>query len=291
MSARRVLATGLQFPEGPVWLGPERLAFVEIRGQRVSLYEHGGVRCVAVTGGGANGATLGADGALYVANNGGVSLGPEGHWMAPQPIAGRIQRVTLAGEVSDVATRLPGAPPNRPNDLCFGPDGLLYYTDPHDWEHLPNVGVGRVARTTRDGVVELLAEVPFFPNGIAFGPDDRLYVAQSMTQQILVMDPHPGATWATHCTLPRGYPDGFCFDAAGRLYVAGSLGDVLWVFEADGSVRDEIEFPQGTEPTNCCLGDGRLYVTCSGSGTLEALDLPAEPLPLHPARSAPTLTR
>jgi gluconolactonase len=283
--AYQVLAEGLQFPEGPVWLGPERVAFTQIRGQCVSLWDHGTVSRIAWTGGGANGATLGPDGALYVANNGGLSLGHEGHWLAPEPIPGRIQRVTLAGEVSDVATALPGAPPNRPNDLCFGPDGLLYYTDPHNWEDIANLRPGRVARTTLDGRVTLLAEVPAFPNGIAFGPDHRLYVAQSVLSQVVVMDPTPGAEPAVHATLPRGYPDGFCFDAAGRLYVAGSLGDVLVVFEPDGRGSEVIEMPQGSEPTNCCLGDGRLYVTLSGTGQLVALDMPVEPLPLHPARA------
>lgn len=291
MTTLHVLAEGLQFPEGPVWLGPQRVAFVEIRGQRVSSYEDGAVRVLAATGGGANGATLGPDGALYVANNGGVSLGPEGHWMAPEPIPGRIQRVTFDGRVTDVATRLPGKPPHRPNDLCFGPDGLLYFTDPHDWENLPEVGVGRVARTTLGGDVELLADVPRFPNGIAFGPDDRLYVAQSMTQQVLVMDARPGAVPTTHCTLPSGYPDGFCFDAAGRLYVAGSLGDVLWIFEPDGRVCREIPFDEGSEPTNCCIGDGLLYVTLSGPGRLVTLEVGVEPLPLYPARSARPFTR
>src|SRR2546429_8257319 len=210
---RTVLATGLQFPEGPVWLGTRRVAFTEIRSQFVSLWHDGALARVARTGGGANGATLGPDGALYVANNGGLALGHEGRWTAPDAIPGRIQRVTLAGEVSDVAVRLPGAPPNRPNDLCFGPDGLLYYTDPHNWEDLEHLGLGRVGRTTLDGRVELVAEIPAFPNGIAFGPDDRLYVAQSVTQKILVMDAKPGATPAVYATLPPGYPDGFCFDA------------------------------------------------------------------------------
>ncbi len=185
-------------------LGRDRIAFVQIRGQRVSLYERGTVRTIATTGGGPNGATLGPDGALYVANNGGLSLGPAGRWMAGDQIPGRIERISLNGEMSDIAVRLPGSPPNRPNDLCFGPDGLLYYTDPHDWENLPEVGIGRVARTTLDGQVTLVAEIPLFPNGIAFGPDDRLYVAQTMTQRILVLDPRPGGTYATHCTLPRG---------------------------------------------------------------------------------------
>jgi len=280
-----VVATGLEFPEGPVWLGRKRVAVTEIRGQCISLWEDGALRRrVASTGGGANGATLGADGALYVANNGGVSLGHEGTWRAAEPISGRIQRVTLEGAVADVATSLPGEPPNRPNDLCFGPDGLLYFTDPHNWEDLPDVKPGRVARTTLDGQVELVATVPLFPNGIAFGPDERLYVAQSMTQTILVMDATPGAAVAEFAKLPAGYPDGFCFDTAGRLYVAGSLGDVLVVFEADGRVAETIEMGQGSEPTNCCLGDGVLYVTLSGPGELATLPIDASPLPLYPHR-------
>ena len=279
-----VVAEGLEFPEGPTWLGPQRVAVTQIRGQCVSLWDDGRLTKIANTGGGANGATLGPDGALYVANNGGVALDHGGHWLAEPQVAGRIQRVTLEGEVSDVATALPGAPPNRPNDLCFGPDGLLYYTDPHNWENLPNVDPGRVARTTLDGRVELVATVPLFPNGIAFGPDDRLYVAQSMTSTILVMDARPGTTFTEFAKLPSGYPDGFCFDRDGRVYVAGSLGDVLVVFERDGRVAEVIDMGKGTEPTNCCLGDGVLYVTLSGTGQLVTLPISAEPLPLYPAR-------
>jgi len=56
------------------------------------------------------------------------------------------------------------------------------------------------------------------------------------------------------------------------------------VFEPNGSVREVIEMGAGTEPTNCCLGDGQLYVTLSGTGQLVALEMPAEPLNLYPAR-------
>src|SRR5207247_5988906 len=50
---RTVLATGLQFPEGPVWLGPRRVAFTEIRGQCVSLWHDGALARVARPGAGA----------------------------------------------------------------------------------------------------------------------------------------------------------------------------------------------------------------------------------------------
>jgi len=279
-----VLATGLGFPEGPVFLGRNRVAFTQIRGQCISLWNGEEAVEIARTGGGPNGATLGADGALYVANNGGLSLGPDGHWRAEEPIAGRIQRVSLEGSVLDVATALPGPAPHRPNDCCFGPDGLLYFTDPHDWENLPNVGAGRVNRTTLDGAVELLAEVPHFPNGIAFGPDGRLYVAQSMTQKILVMEPRPGATPREFATLPVGFPDGFCFDVSGALWVCASLGDVITIFQADGRLRESIDTGAGTEPTNCCLGDGELFVTISGTGQLWSYPVGVEGLPLHTGR-------
>ncbi len=283
---RTRLADGLRFPEGPVLLGPSDVAFVEIRGGCVSRWDGTRVTAVAITGRGPNGATLGPDGALYVTNNGGVSRGHDGVWLAKDLGEGSIQRVTLAGDVRVVAGDLPGAPPHRPNDCCFGPDGRLYFTDPHNWEDdlATELRDGRVCRTTLDGAVELLCEVPRFPNGIAFGPDGRLYVAQSITRSILVMEPTPGATPEVWCRLPSGYPDGFCFDRDGCLYAAGSLGDVLVVFEPDGRVREVVDMGAGSEPTNCAIGDGRLYVTCAGIGTLEALDVGVEALPLHPRR-------
>ena len=194
---------------------------------------------------------------------------------------------------------LPGEPPHRPNDLCFGPDGKLYFTDPHNWEDLANLKPGRVNRTTLEGKVEQLAEVPLFPNGIGFGVDDRLYVAQSVTQQVLVFELSPDASGATgasgaiggigepeiFCKLPRGFPDGFCFAASGELIVCGSLGDTICIFGTDGKLLERFDAPEHSEPTNCCIGDGRLYVTYSAIGQLVAFPCKLAPLPLYPERS------
>ena len=64
---------------------------------------------------------------------------------------------------------------------------------------------------------EQLAEVKRFPNGIGFGPDNRLYVAESITQKVLVYDWSPEGLGAPEefCVLPAGFPDGFCFATDG----------------------------------------------------------------------------
>lgn len=283
----QLLAEGLEFPEGPIYMGGGVVVFTQIRGQKLSRYAEGRVETIARTGGGANGATLGPDGAFYVANNGGLSTGPEGLWMAQDPIPGRIQRVTADGQISDLATKLPGAPPHRPNDLCFGPDGLLYFTDPHNWEDLANLKPGRVNRTDLDGKVEQLAEVERFPNGIGFGLDNRLYVAESVTQRVWVYDWKPEGLGEPElfCTLPRGFPDGFCFATNGDLIVCGSLGDTILVFGTDGQIKDRFDAPEHTEPTNCCIGGGKLYATYSGTGQLISFDCDWEALPLYPQRA------
>lgn len=286
-SAPRVVVSGLGFPEGPTYLGGGELVVTEIRGRCLTRCSDGSATVIAKTGGGANGSTLAADGSLYVANNGGLSLGPEGYWFAPGGLEeGRIQRVTLDGGIEDLPA-LPGDQPHRPNDLCFGPDGKLYLTDPRNWEDFANLMVGRLYRLdVSTGGADVIAEVPMFCNGIAFGPDGRLYVAQSNIMKIIAFDWTPSGVGdpVEFATLERGFPDGFCFAASGDLYACGSMGHVIEVFDADGARKETIEFPEHTEPTNCCIGDGTLYVTCSGTGELVAFDRGLEALPLHPFR-------
>ena len=125
MTQGEVIARGLEFPEGPVWNG-DHLICTEVVGGFVSRWAEGAgetVERIAPTGGGPNGATLGPDGALYVTQNGGM--------FAEGRVPAGILRVSLEDGSSDyAATEIAGVQLDGPNDLAFGPDGRLWFTDP-----------------------------------------------------------------------------------------------------------------------------------------------------------------
>src|SRR3981189_2661965 len=102
MSNVRVLATGLEFPEGPVVMPDGSVLLVEIRGRRLTRVWPGGRKeVVAEIPGGPNGAAMGPDGKCYICNNGGFSWVPSRGTMMPGPpsqaeyIGGSIQRIDI----------------------------------------------------------------------------------------------------------------------------------------------------------------------------------------------------
>jgi gluconolactonase len=91
--APTVIATGLQFPEGPAFDRAGNLYVVEIgAGQITRIAPDGAATVFAKTGGGPNGSAFGPDGNLYVTNNGGFAGQSREH--------GRVERVTPDGRVS-----------------------------------------------------------------------------------------------------------------------------------------------------------------------------------------------
>src|SRR5438552_14377575 len=79
MANIRVLATDLEFPEGPVAMPDGSVVLVEIRGRRLTRISPDGRKdVVAQIPGGPNGAALGPDGKMYVCNNGGFTWIPTG---------------------------------------------------------------------------------------------------------------------------------------------------------------------------------------------------------------------
>ena len=165
----RTVATGVGFAEGPTILENGDVVVTSIdQGRIYRLPRHGAAEVLAVAGGGPNGSTEGSDGRIYVSQNGGTK--PAHNWPG---ICGGIQAVQPNGEVAWITQDTVS-----PNDLCFGPDGLLYVTDPtrraaRDDGRLWRCDVG-------SGEAELLASVNYYPNGIGFGIDDAaLFVAST----------------------------------------------------------------------------------------------------------------
>jgi len=276
----KIHAEGLGFPEGPVALGDGSIAFVDLLHQSVRRFANGKTEVIAALQGSPNGMRMGPDGLLYVANNGGVAPKTlhEIKVMKPQ-ISGRIQRIGRDGRVEDVITELPGVGPWRPNDLIFTPDGRIVFSDPQNWEEvadwsvsgkIPGYGGGRVFLGEPGQKATLLAEIYGFPNGLAFHPDGSLLVAVTLLRRILKFPWLGGRVGEPQvwCQFDDGTsPDGMLLHDD-RLYVAGSVGDRIAVVDLNGRLVRSIETGAGSDPTNLCIEDGKLWVTLGLPGQL-----------------------
>jgi gluconolactonase len=278
-----IVVEGLGFPEGPVALDDGTLAFVDLTEQRVGRLDPASRRTetIARVPGSPNGACLGADGALYVANNGGIGpLTLDELFHAPDAIDGCLQRVAPDGSVTAATPPLPGPAPHRPNDVCLDADGALCFTDPVNWEVLPDHAAyrrGHVFRLRAGGGLDLLADVGDFPNGIGVEPASRdLIVAQTRTGTLLRLRRNgagyePPEPWVE---LGAGAaPDGFCWASDGTLIVAGSTSDAIHRVEPTGRVLEPLQLFEGSDPTNVCIAGAWLWVTLGIPGAIARVPL------------------
>lgn len=280
----RVVATDVGFAEGPLHTATGQTYFTSItHGRLYRLTDHG-AEVAADLGGGANGAAVGADGSIYVAQNGGrwASGGPG--W--PKDSLGGVQVLRPTGDV-DWVHRDPVAP----NDLCFGPDGLLYVTDPTRSPHSADGRLWRIDTDTAEA--ELLMSTDYFPNGIGFGLDDRLYVASTYESRILAYRLEDGKLTdeQTVVQMDSGHPDGFTFDTDGNLIICAiDLGDrpgAIQTWSMAGKKLDE--YVPGPNPryTNIVLdGSGKMTICDSDGGRVLIIDdWGSAGLELHPQRN------
>ena len=91
----------------------------------------------AHTGGGPNACMLGSDGFVYL-----TQCPTVGAWVAPESRPPSIQRAAPDGTVEIIVTEADGMKLNAPNDLTFGPDGRLYFTDSGDWDPVDQAAPG-----------------------------------------------------------------------------------------------------------------------------------------------------
>src|SRR5947207_7779188 len=152
------------FPEGPVDLPYDRPVFCDGNIGELTSYLDGAVSTFAVTGGSPWGAVLGSDGAVYVTQGGNVPGSGD-----TSAVSG-IQRVRADGTVQLIYSEVDGRILVGPNDLAFGPDGRLWFTDSgSEFDDRFDVrSPGRLFAVGSEGG-EMILELPnVYPNGIPF---------------------------------------------------------------------------------------------------------------------------
>lgn len=293
----REIASGLQFPEGPIAMDDGSVVLVEIaRGTLTRVTADGKVQVVAQPGGGPNGAAIGPDGAVYVCNNGGFRFHTEADGCL-RPVAqaddysgGRLERVDLAtGRVERLFDSVEGIGLRGPNDIVFDAQGGFWFTD---------LGKVREREMDRGGVFHaradgsqavVVARPAMTPNGIALSPDGgTVYYAETEGARLWAFEvTGPGKvrreTWPSPqggrmiAAAPGGHYqrfDSMAVDALGNICVATLLHGGISVISPDGSICSHVPLPD-RYTTNLCFGgkDMRtVYVTLSGVGKLIAID-------------------
>jgi gluconolactonase len=297
----QILASDLEFPEGPVALRDGSVVVAEIAGQKLKrVHPDGTVKVVAVLGGGPNGVAIGPDGAYYVCNNGGNEY-RKGHTGTLGPAkdynGGYVQRVDPAsGEVRKLYTHCGEHRLNAPNDIVFDTQGGFYFTD-FGKRHARYRDHGGIYYAQPDG--SSIKEVAFpllTPNGIGLSPDGRtLYVSETETSRVWAYDvlapgqlskqgfPSPNGGRLV-CGLP-GFQrfDSLAIDALGNICVATLMTGHVTVIAPNGHVVRQVKLPD-VYPTNICFGGPDLrtaFITLSGVGQVAAARWPEPGLRLN----------
>ena len=277
----REIGHGLGFLEGPVVRSGGELVVVSLNLGVVFSLTDVGTNVLATIGGGPNGCIEGGDGSLYIAQNGGHCPGE-----SRRPSSGGVQVLHPNGTVEWLTQD-----PIAPNDLCFGPDGFIYCTDPTRQVGLDDGRIWRIHPTT--GEAQLLCSVPWFPNGIGFElRSDVLFVASTRDRRIMAFPFADGQLGPPEifADVELGGPDGFAFDTAGNLLVAsvGNESDAGCIAALDDSGRiiDVLDSGASRYITNIAISPGgTIFVTDSERGVVLVSDDWLHPgLLLHPFR-------
>jgi len=302
----RVIADGLHFAEGPVLLPDGDVLVCETHGPglvRISP-KTGKVSAFAACGGGANGAALGPDNAVYVCNNGGGRVVfeklPDGTVVSRPPRPGentrkpgRIQRVIEGGDAETLYDSCDGRALMSPNDIVFDAHGGFYFTDygfyageireagidvnGPDTRIVRTLGmvmrspVGSVYYAKADGsMIREVIHPTAGANGVGLSPDGKtLYFSESVTARLWALEvTAPGVMGKRHClgSLPLGTDVNVA--VADSLVVDGA-GNIIVGTILNGGLT--VFAPDGASIEHVPTGDLFTTNACFGGGDRHAL--------------------
>jgi len=257
------VASGFTFTEGPIWRPSNALWFSDVKGNVVRQWTPDGKVTVILDPGGWE-ASLGPA-SDYKGPNG-MTADKDGGVLLCQHGYRRIVHIGTDMKVTTVVDKYQGKQLNSPNDLVYGPDGALYFTDPpyglpkqddDPKKELKFNGVYRLA----GGKLTLLVKDMTRPNGITVTPDGKAVVVANSDQAKMVWMRYELAANGTvgkgkvladvTAEKESGVPDGMKMDSQGNLWASGPGG--VWVFSPEGKHLGTIKLPE--VPANCAWGD------------------------------------
>lgn len=253
-----VVADGLYVPEGPALLADGSVIFTEQTLGRVSRLVDGVVEQVQYVGGAPNSCVVGSGGEIYVCQNGGVV----GAWRSDDPRTPSIQ--VISGElVTEVAHAVGANALVAPNDLCFGPDGRLYFTDPAQAFDPANRRVAGAIYSLGSTSRQEVFVGGVYCNGLGFTAGGELIWVESYTRRLCAL--RADGTVRVLCELPEGQiPDGLAVATDGRIYIATCGSHGISVVSPDGEYLGLILLDERAYPSNLCFVDNALIVTDFG---------------------------
>jgi len=231
------------FLEGPAFDRTGRLYCVDTAHGRVLRVDGSGrFECVLSYAGAPNGLAIHRDGRLFIADH----------------LLGLVVADPASGQWQVQIGRAFGEPFKGLNDLCFTPDGNLYFTDQgqsglHDHS-------GRLLRlSAADGRIEVVLDGIPSPNGLAFTPDgSAIWLAVTRANQVWKLPLTPAGRASkvgVFVTLQGSGPDGLAAAADGSLWVAQPGMGCVWGFSAHGEPIARVRSPvAGRMVTNLAFG-------------------------------------
>jgi gluconolactonase len=240
----QLVAEGFAFTEGPAADLKGNLYFSDVfRGKIYRLNDQGKAEVFVEKSFGANG----------------LMFGPDGRLVACQNAKKRIVAYDTAGQDTPIAEDV------QSNDLVVTRTGGVYFTDP-EHQQIWYVPPGGEKRVVEHGLG--------YANGIALWPDQGTLVVADMKGANLwvyrveadgsLKFKQPYYTMQVPAAKTESGADGMKVDAAGRIFVATSLG--LQMFDPTGRLCGVIAKPQNAWLSNVAFAGPNLdtlYVTCT----------------------------